>query len=395
MTGLPWQLNTLNPLVAFGLLLILGVIGGQIATRLAKLPGVTGYILIGLAIGPAGLGLAQPEVLDQASLFVELGFGLALFEIGRRVDLRWLFHERALLFTCLLSATVTFAGLYLFFFLHGITGTNAALPAAIGMAAAPPVVLDIVRESRAEGQVSERLEAATGLNTLFAVTVFVLVLTLQGINEQTSTNKLLTIAWSVLGAVLLGLIAGEVTTRLTYLLCAGKRDIQRVLLFAMIALVVGLAKLLHTMPALALMIVGMAMRNQDRTFTVAEPELLPKNAFLIVALFVAIGAQLSPSTLVTMWPLALGFVALRFALTTLSWMAAARLNGLSLKQGGLLGAALMPLSGSAFALTATATPLLTPASSSGLILASLTVLNIIGPVVTHFALRLAGETRSS
>jgi hypothetical protein len=55
----------------------------------------------------------------------------------------------------------------------------------------------------------------------------------------------------------------------------------------------------------------------------------------------------------------------------------------------------MPLSGSAFALTATATPLLTPASSSGLILASLTVLNIVGPVVTHFALRLAGETRSS
>jgi Kef-type K+ transport system membrane component KefB len=393
MSGFPWHLQTLNPLVAFGLLLLLGVIGGQIATRVARLPGVTGYILIGFFIGPSGLGVIRPEVLDEASLFIELGFGLALFEIGRRIDFRWLFHERALLITCMASAAITYFGLDLFFVSHGLTGTNAALPAAVGMAAAPPVVLDIVRESQAEGQVSERLEAATGINTLLALIVFALVLTLHGYNVQTSSNKMLVLIWSVLGAVLLGLLAGEITSRLNHLLSAGKRDIQRVLLFAMIALVVGLAKLLHTLPSLALMIVGMSMRNQNQTFTVAEPDLLPRNTFLFVVLFVAIGAQIDPGMLVKFWPLALGFVGLRFAFSILTWMASARGNGLNLKQGGLLGAALMPLSGSAFALATTTDPLLIPTPSSGLILAALCILDIAGPVVTHFALRLSGETR--
>jgi Kef-type K+ transport system membrane component KefB len=394
MSGLSWHNLSVNPLVAFGLLLTLGVIGGQIATRITRLPGVTGYILTGLIIGPAGLGLIQQSVLDEASLFVQLGFGLALFEIGRRLDFSWLARERALLGTCLLGALITFAALYMLLVNHDFSSINAAPLAAIGMAAAPPVVLDIVRQSRAEGQVSERLETATGLNTLLALAAFALALTFHNLSEQSAANKLIATAWSVLGAVILGLVIGQIAVRLNHWLSSERRETQRVLLFAMIALVVGLSELLHILPSLALLILGISLRNPEQDFVVAESDLLSKNTFLLVAFFVALGAGLAPANLTKYWPLALSFIGLRLLLGLLVWMGAARLNGLNLKQGALVGAGLTPLSSSAFALAAISGPTLVPAESIGLILAVLCILDTVGPVLTHFALRLSGETRA-
>lgn len=393
MSGLSWHNLSFNPLVAFGLLLILGVIGGQFATRITRLPAVTGYILTGLIIGPAGVGLIQQNVLDEASLFIQLGFGLALFEIGRRMDFGWLVREGALLGTCILGAVVTFAGLYLLLVSNDFSGINAAPLAAIGMAAAPPVVLDIVRRSRAEGQVSERLETATGLNTLLALASFALALTFHNLSEQSAADKLIATAWSVFGALILGLVAGQIAVRLNHWLSGERRETQRVLLFAMIALVVGLSALLHSLPALALLILGVSLRNPEQDFVVAEPDLLSKNTFLLVAFFVALGAGLAPANLLQYWPLALGFIGLRLLLSLLVWMGASRLNGLSLKQGALVGAALTPLSGSAFALAAISGPTLVPAESIGLILAALCILDTLGPIVTHVALHLSGETR--
>lgn len=393
MSGLSWHTLSFNPLVAFGLLLTLGVIGGQIATRITRLPVVTGYILTGFIIGPTGLGLLQQSVLDEASLFVQLGFGLALFEIGRRLDFSWLVHEGALLGTCIIGSLITFAGLYLWLVNSDFSSINAAPLAAIGMAAAPPVVLDIVRQSRAEGQVSERLETATGLNTLLALAAFALALTFHNLSEQSAANKLIATAWSVFGAVILGLVTGQIAVRLNHWLKGERRETQRVLLFAMIALVVGLSELLHILPSLALLILGISLRNPEQDFVVAESDLLSKNTFLLVAFFVALGAGIAPANFVKYWPLALGFIGLRLLLSLLVWMGAARLNGLSLKQGALVGAGLTPLSSSAFALAAISGPTLAPPESMGLILAALCVLDIAGPVITHFALHFSGETR--
>ena len=107
-----WSLPTLtlNPLAAFGILLIVGVLGGQIARRVVHLPAITGYVLAGLIISPAGLALIDAEMLHSANLFLQLAQGLALFEIGRRIDLTWLRRERILLVLSLNEWTLLAAG---------------------------------------------------------------------------------------------------------------------------------------------------------------------------------------------------------------------------------------------------------------------------------------------
>src|SRR5688500_11079322 len=82
-----------NPVLLFGLLLLAGFAGGELVQRLG-LPRITGYVLIGLMLGSSGLGLVDTRLASEASMFVNIGLGIVLFELGRRLDLRWLWRDR-------------------------------------------------------------------------------------------------------------------------------------------------------------------------------------------------------------------------------------------------------------------------------------------------------------
>src|SRR6266566_4526281 len=55
--------------LALGFLLLVAYVGGEIARRV-RLPRLTGYLLVGFAVGPAWLGLVQREEVD-ALRFIE------------------------------------------------------------------------------------------------------------------------------------------------------------------------------------------------------------------------------------------------------------------------------------------------------------------------------------
>ncbi|BAK77387.1 sodium/hydrogen exchanger [Pseudogulbenkiania sp. NH8B] len=396
MHDLPWQSLALNPLAAFGILLALGVLGGQIAVRVAKLPGITGYILSGLIIGPSGLKLLDQQLIDEAGLFIQLALGLALFDIGRRVDLRWLRREKALFATALLSGVITFLGLLALLTFSGFPMAPASLLAAIGIATSPVVLLELVRESRAEGQVTERLMACTGLNNLLSLTVFTLALSFTHFSAGHGVESFILLpGWLLLGSVLLGLVAGLLAIRLNVWLGGGKREAQTVLMFGLIALVVGLSAMLKLLPALAILVFGLATRNLERGYAVAEPSLSSRSSFFFVAFFVAAGAQLMPLPLAALWPSAVGFVLVRSLLAAGSWWVAARSNGLPPRHGALLGLGLLPMSGSAVMLMTMGALTLSAGAAefSGFLLSVLCLTELLGPIVTRFALRCAQETR--
>ena len=97
MTQLPflpqWPLLA-NPLALFGVLLFLGLIGGEFSKRALKLPRITGYVLVGVALGASGLKLLDDVLIAQSWIFVDIALGLILFELGRRLHLGWLRRDR-------------------------------------------------------------------------------------------------------------------------------------------------------------------------------------------------------------------------------------------------------------------------------------------------------------
>jgi len=391
------QFATLNPLTAFGILLALGILGGQIARRSVTLPTLTGYVLTGLVIGPHGLNLVGQPLLDTSALFVQLALGLALFELGRRVDLHWLTRERALLSTAIAGSLLCFVALLATLHMAGIPSHAAVIVAALSLACAPAALLEVIRETRAEGQVSERLVAYAGVGNLLALGAFVIAVgwarfdTGQGIEAA-----LLEPAWMLLGSTAAGLSAGILAIRAHLWIGARHREAQEVLMFGFIALTVGLCASLKLLPALALLIFGLSTRNLRQGYTVSSPYLMRHGAVFLVVLFVCVGASLDLNALYRHLYLAPLLVLLRSAAQILVCRATAHANGLSGKCGALLGAALMPMSGTAGMMMLAAAPILSQADGElfSLVVAMLCLTETVGPILTRLALTRAGETRS-
>jgi NhaP-type Na+/H+ or K+/H+ antiporter len=81
-------------LAVFGALLLAGMLGGELVHRLAALPRITGYVLVGVLCGPQALGLVPEPLSAGARSIVDLALGLIVFELGHRLDLKWLARNR-------------------------------------------------------------------------------------------------------------------------------------------------------------------------------------------------------------------------------------------------------------------------------------------------------------
>src|SRR3990167_4059714 len=119
----------LNPVALFGLTLLLGLIGGEIARRSRILPTISGYIAVGFLVGPGGFNIVTPLLLANARIFVDVSLGLVLFDLGRNLDFTWLRHDRGLLPMALAESTFTFLFIVIVFYLFRFPLISAALVA--------------------------------------------------------------------------------------------------------------------------------------------------------------------------------------------------------------------------------------------------------------------------
>jgi len=161
-----------SPLALFGLLLIAGVIGGELVRRVLRLPRIVGYVLTGMLLGAGGLQLLDENLVAEAWIFVDIALGLVLYELGLRLDFSWLKRDRWLLATGLAESALSFAFIHYALTYSGVGALYAAVAAAIGVATSPAVVMLVAQEMRAEGQVTERALNLTAINSVVA---FVLV----------------------------------------------------------------------------------------------------------------------------------------------------------------------------------------------------------------------------
>src|SRR2546426_3608219 len=72
--------------LALGFLLLVAYVGGEIARR-GRLPRLTGYLLVGFAVGPAWLGLVQREEVDALRFIEEAAVALIGLAAGSELTL--------------------------------------------------------------------------------------------------------------------------------------------------------------------------------------------------------------------------------------------------------------------------------------------------------------------
>lgn len=383
-------------LLVIGILLAVGVLGSELCKRLLRLPAITGCILTGLAVGPLGLNLLTADALNEFRFIVDIALGMILFELGRRIDIVWLLRERWLLATGLLAQVLIFTVLYLLLTSIGVSGLLAAMAATIGITSSPAVALLLVRELRAEGQLTERMLHLTALSNVTAFLLFGGWLTTMQIQQDPPAIG----AWFepalLFGlSVLLGWLAAKLLVRLGTVL-SDRQTQFRALILAMIMLLLGIGHWLGFSALLALLVFGLASRIGNGQLLVHETDLAPIDALLCIVLFVYSGAQLTFEFLHQYLWLALLFILLRSGMAVAATGLMTWLNGISLSKGLWLGLSLYPMSGIASVLmlhTAAHYPEFGQPLSA-LLASVLGILELSGPLVLRLALRASGEAHS-
>lgn len=386
-----WPLQ-INAMLVFGALILVGLLGGYLAAKTRFLPRITGFIVIGFLMGPSGLGLFGEELLGLAKYFVEIALGLILFQLGRLLDVRHAVHERPLLAAAALEATLSFGLIFLALSWLGVDRIHAALAGAIGISSSPAVVLLVVRELGAEGELTERSLMLVAINNILSFLVFTALLPLLHYTQAADWE---TILLEPAYKLLVSLALAMVLARLLILLAAtfGRNGgVQFTLIVGMIVGAVGLSSMLSGATLLTMLALGVLSHNLDREQVLERIDFGPLGEIFFVILFVTAGASLHLHDLAVAGWAALAFVVARSVGKSLGVLVLSP-RVLSWKKSSLMGLTLVPMAGMAIGLTQSTASLYPEfaATLSAIILGAVAILETVGPIATELALKLSGE----
>jgi len=376
--------------LAWPLALVVSWMAGELAHRWTGIPRISIYGLAGFLAGNLAHQVQGPIDHSPYLLFASLAFGLVLFELGYRINLRWLRANPWILATSLLESGLTFIAVYLASTWFGAPPISCGLLGALAMATSPAGLVRVLNEQGAGGQVSERAMHLAALNCVAAVFVFNLIV---GVKVFQTSGDLLHAAGSSLLVLavsgLLGAIAGTLVP--LWLRSVGGKDAT--LTFALaVLLVVAATHVLKLSPVLAALCFGLAARHRRSALGVTQRNFGALGDILSVLLFVFAASTLTWENAREGMALGLLVVLVRMVVKVGVCAALARPSGVSVRKGALSGLALAPVAVFTVLMIEQTRRLgvefnysLAPLTAMAL------VLQVVGPIITQRALVWANE----
>jgi Kef-type K+ transport system membrane component KefB len=386
---LPFQLS--YPLL-FGVLLVLGMLGGEMA-RALRMPRIIGYVIVGFIVAPLAQAISLEPLIEEARIFVDLALGLVLFDLGRRMDLQWMKRDWTLAASGLAESLLTFVAVFAVLVAFDFPAVQAGIVAAIAMATSPAVVLLIVQDTRSEGQVTERALNLVALNSLLASIVSTILLASAHLETRMDIDSaLLHPAYLFLGSLALGAVMASFA-RLLARTVEKTKDLHFTLIAGMVIGAVGVAAMLKLSVILSLLAFGLFARNDARRYDLLNVNLAPASRLLYIVLFVITGASLPLPALVVGGAAGLALAAARAAAKFVGVLVFAPLGGMRMRQAVGLGCALMPMSTLALMLQHDVLRSFPEfrADLTAVFLAAVLIMEIAGPILVQWGLKLAGE----
>jgi len=376
-----------------GVLLLAGLLCGELLRRTLGLPRIVGYALAGVLLGPQVSGVLGPGALGNARVLIDLSLGLVVFELGHRLDYQWLRRNRWLFAAAIAESAFCFWAIHATLLAFGFAPLLAASAAAIGTATSPAVVLLVAHELRSAGQVTERMLLFTAVNSVFAYVVLTLLLPFLHLEHAVGWSLAVLHPAYLLGGSVLAGFAGSVLLLLLARWVGKREDRQFILLVALVVLAVGAARNLNLSVVVTLITLGLLARNLDRRHVLLPLRFGYGGQLFFVILFVLTGASLQFAPLAAVGTVVAAFIAARFAGKALALLAFAGLSGLRPAGAALLSVALLPMSGMAVVMVLDTAALYPEFGGelAAVVLSAAAVLTLLGPVATQFALKRSGE----
>jgi len=405
------SLNTETHAVAqsvllFGAILIIAYLIGRYLTRF-KLPKITGYLLVGIVLGPDIAAFFTRQNIQHLQLIDEIALSLIALTAGGEFVLTRVRQQFNLLIQVTIwQIIVVISGIVLFTLLIAqlipfLQGEPTAVVVGVGLllgvlavAKSPATTIAIITETHSRGPFTNFILGITIFKDLIIVLLFALVLAFAEPLVTASATIHFQFVMTILLEILLSLGAGLLIGGMLYLYIKWVGEDTFLFLFGLILLVIEVAHVLHLELILIFMMAGFLVQNFTRfghnLISAIEKSSLP----VYVVFFALAGASLQFSVLMDNWFLTIMFVGARLITTHAGTVIGARLAGgfpLVEKYGwmGFVGQAGLTLG--LVSIIEKELPAPFGTSIKTIIVAAIVINQILGPMLFRWALARSNE----
>jgi len=329
--------------LAWPLAIVLAWLAGEFGQRFTGLPRISFYGVIGFALGSAQLGALPAPDLGPISLLANVAFGLILFELGNRINLRWLVSNPWIGVAGLVEAGLTFVAVYIVATLFGSSPITALLMASLSMATSPATVVRVINEQKSSGQMTERVLHLSAQNCVLAVFAFNAIIGFWIFRTYDAVGEALWQSMVMLaGSLLAGAIFGVIVPAL--LRATGNAQQDPTVAFALaVILLVSICDRTGLSPVVAALAFGLTVRYRRVAFNQTQRNFGALGEVLTVLLFVYAASTLDWRLVAEGSLLAIAVVAVRMLAKVGGVAAFANLSGITWRKGALTGLGLAPL----------------------------------------------------
>ena len=416
--GSNWQQAGLTTF-SLGFILLAAYITAQIL-KIAKLPLISGYIFVGIIAGPYMTGFLADTMVARLRLVDDLALSFIALTAGGTLQIKFLRNRgKAIAVNIFLLTLVVFI-LVFFPFLFISSRLNlmpdltysqimvlACLLGVIAVARSPSSAIAIINECRAAGLFTATVLGVTVAMDVLIIIFFTLAITVSEIILGTGTaidfRMITVLSLTVAGSLVLGIVLGKGIS--LYVERVG-HDLPLFLLFFAFSMFKAsiwfnhvmethFAISLHLEPLLICISAGFSVQNFSNCGHIFM-EGLERFALPIFVLFFSLaGASLNLDALFMTWPLAAFLVIVRaIGIFGSTWFAGI-LNNDPPQHRRIAWMAYITQAGVAIGLAQLAQrrfPVLGVYLTT-LVLAVITINQVVGPITFKMALKLAGEVK--
>lgn len=383
-------------LLKISIVLFVGVIGGRLAKYL-KLPNVTGYLVAGLFIGASFLGTITEQDMASFSIVNEVALATIAFSIGSEFVLKDMLKVGSSILIITIAEAI---GAVILVFIVTYYGFNQSFAfsiviASMSAATAPAATMMVIRQYKAHGPLTRTILPVVAIDDAVGIMLFGLAMSLAKISIDSTSHSFLQMISApiieILGSLLLGFLLGVILTFVANR-ARSKEELLSIVL-ASIAASTGLANLLNLSPLLTCMMLGATlvnlMHNSNRVFTLITDFTPP----IYLLFFTLAGASLDLGILAQVGALGVGYVIARATGKILGAFLGAKAVNADDAVVKYLGLSLLPQGGVSIGLSIIVKQELPQfaAAITTVILFSVLVYEILGPILAKIAIEKAGE----
>ena len=360
---------------------------------------MTGNLLAGIILGPACLdAFAGFDVTRALQPFSTFAMGLITVSVGSHLSYRRIHNALQRILTLTAAEVLTCAlAVTLVSRILGLPWSVAFVLGTISVATAPGTTVAIIREMRAKGSFVKTLVSVVALDNILCVILFAFSSTilkdvLADTTEGVLARALVHTGWQFAGSLILGLAVGRVTERLIHYPRAHNFSV----VFTAILFNVGISEWFDLSPLLTCLFYGVYLGNASEEAARMAQALEPIELLLFSLFFTMAGVSLHLDSIAHAGALFLGYLFARAIGKSLG----ACFGGLAARSSRRIwmntAMALVPEAGVTIGLVVLISgdpdlPEDIRVGISAIVLASVAINEIAGPLLTRRALRRSKE----